>query len=472
MKHALFLVLAFAALPGNVFCQPDTPPTPTELAEIAARGQALAEYDQAAWHAGDAVEALHPARETVQCYVARKTPAGWTVAFGYFDPAHIRFLISYEAKQGASPIEFTVIKHVPPIEDTDFYFHAASALDTAMNDFDSSVNPARPYNISVLPAKTGDWYIYAIPAQQDSAILPFGGDLRYTVSFDGAKILDRRQMHKTVLEQSAPPGGGRPDFYFHTHILSDLPEDSDIFYALTRRTLQGEWVATRKYTYEITPESSLHYLGETGDVAASLGKGDCHSLHANADLCAEKSEGIKLATLSALWRLSDLIPEAWPLQPSASLENARCKNGEIWMTLSVSLRNVGDSDLLLSRAIAGNWIQARFASIPADLLTEKYEKLVFASIDPNLKPANDDSFAPLSPGKTLEISKDLPLIGLDPKGKNVVQLLIYTWFPGDEKPPKQVLDRLGNSGTPYTDMVLTGPLPYRVDPKLLESCRK
>jgi hypothetical protein len=303
------------------------------------------------------------------------------------------------------------------------------------------------------------------------AILPHGGDLRYEVSFDGAKILDRRQMHKTVLEESLPAGGGRPGFDFHSHILSDLPEDSDIFYAITRRAGQGEWVASKKYTYEITPEFSLGYLGETKQVADFLGRRDCRSIKAHANLCADNWDAIRLKTLSALWNLSGLFHEAWPLEPSATFENARCKDGQIWMTLKVSLRNVGDSDLVISRAVAGNWIQARFADSPPDLLSEKYEKLVFASMDPKLNKSNDDSFTPLSPGKALEMSKELPLIGLDPKGKSVVQLLIYTWFPGDEKPPRQILDRFANSGTLFTDSVLTDLLPFTLDPKLVESCK-
>jgi hypothetical protein len=471
MRHLLLVTFALAAFSGGALSQTEKPPTAEELTEIAARGQALAEYDQAAWHASDAVEPLHPAPEIVQHYVARKTPAGWIVDWGYFDKTHTRFLITYEAKQSASPTEFVVVKHDPPLEDADFCFHAASALETARKDFAASAHPARPYNISVLPARTGEWYVYAIPAQQVLAILPYGGDLRYTVSFDGTKILDRRQMHQTVQEESLPLNGGRPYFNFHSHVLSNTPEDSDIFYAITRKAEQGEWVATKKYTYEITPDFSLRYMGETIHVAELLGKRDCRSIGAHADMCADKSDGTRLMTLSALWRLIGLLPEAWPLKPSASFENALCKNGQIWLTLKVSLRNVGDSDLVISRAVTGNWIQARFADSPADLIAGKYEKLVFAAIDPELNSLNDDSFAPLSPGKALEMNKELPLIGLDPKGKSVVQFLIYTWFPGDEKPPKQVLDRFANSGTLFTDSVLTDALPFTLDPKLVESCK-
>ena len=73
---------------------------------------------------------------------------------------------------------------------------------------------------------------------------------------------------------------------------------------------------------------------------------------------------------------------------------------------------------------------------------------------------------------TLEVSKDVPLIGLDPKGKNIAQLLVFTWFPGDEKPSKKLIDGLPKSGTVYTDSVLTDPVAFTLDPKLAESCKK
>lgn len=307
MRRILSLLFSLAAFSGGLICQTEKHPSAAELAEIAARGQALAEYDQAAWHASDAVEALHPATETVPLYVARKTPTGWTVAWGYFDKNHTHFIITYEAKQGATPTEFNVIKHDPVIEDGDFYFHAASAMETALKDFNASPHPERPYNISVLPTPSGEWHVYAIPGQQYSDILPYGGDLRYTVSVDGSKILDRRQMHKTVLEQNTP-AGVRPDFNYHSHILSDVPEDSDIFYAITRKTERGEWVATQKYVYEITPDFSLVYLGSTKDVAAFLSNNDCHSLATHTNLCAEKSNALRLQMISFLWRLSDRLP--------------------------------------------------------------------------------------------------------------------------------------------------------------------
>jgi hypothetical protein len=472
MRRLVLFFLATSAISVNLVAQPEGPPTVQQLNEISARGKALAEYDQAAWHASDAVEAAHPAAGTVQRYVARKTESGWVVDWGYFNPDHTGFLITFEAKQGANPTVYTVTKRDPPINDTDYIFNAASALEAAKKDFLASSHSARPYNISVLPTTDGQWYVYAIPAQTDLAILPYGGDIRYTISKDGLNIHDRRMMHQSVLEESLPKDDQRPEFDFHTHILSNIPEDSDIFYAVTRKTELGEWVITEKYAYDITPTFSIDYLGETKQVADILSRGDCKDLPASLSFCVYAADLTKLAALSALWRVTGILHEAWPLRPSASFENAHCKDGAIWLTLTVSLRNVGDKDLIISRAVAGNWTQARFANNPADLIAGNYDKLVFAAIDPQSNPSKDDSFAPLAPGKEIQTRNEVFLADLNPKGKTVVQFLVFAGFPGDEKPPKELLDRYRDAGTFFTDSVLTDLQPFALDPKLVETCKK
>lgn len=158
----------------------------------------------------------------------KQTQVGW-LHWGRFNDAGTRFLITYEAQQKGESIDYTVIKHDPPVE--------------ARGAFYGEFKPTRPYNISVLPAANEQWYVYAIPGQTDAAVLPYGGDVRYTISADGTNILEKRQMHKIVLEE---PLEKIPQFSFHTHFLSDVPEDSDVFYALTRKATDGEWIATTK----------------------------------------------------------------------------------------------------------------------------------------------------------------------------------------------------------------------------------
>jgi hypothetical protein len=66
------------------------------------------------------VRALHPPDQLVGRYLALKSDNGWTVVFGHLNDRRDRFLIGYEASEGATLQEFTVIKLDPPTEDTAF----------------------------------------------------------------------------------------------------------------------------------------------------------------------------------------------------------------------------------------------------------------------------------------------------------------------------------------------------------------
>jgi hypothetical protein len=68
----------------------------------------LAEYDQAAWHATDAVFAKHPQGDNTSRFLCRQENKSWTCVLGRL--AADKFLVDYEAVQGARPEEFQV-KH-------------------------------------------------------------------------------------------------------------------------------------------------------------------------------------------------------------------------------------------------------------------------------------------------------------------------------------------------------------------------
>src|SRR5882762_1515983 len=81
----------------------------------------------------------------------------------------------------------------------------------------------------------------------------WGGDARYLISPDGKTIVEKRQLHKSIIENR---GDIRKDTTsvggFHTHVLSNVPEDTDVFYVLTRKPSEPEYVGGRdKSVYEI-----------------------------------------------------------------------------------------------------------------------------------------------------------------------------------------------------------------------------
>jgi hypothetical protein len=242
-----------------------TAPSAAELAEITERGRALAEYDQAAWHATDAVQTANPKTVEGQHSIAKKENERWTVVFGALNADKSKFLISYEAAQLAKPKEFKVTKDEPAKEETTFYLFAARALEMALADFGRA---NRPYNAAVL-AVTGReakdqpelLYVYLYPAQTKAGIYPLGGDVRYLVSADGMKILNKRQMHKTVLDV-APVKGKKMVAGYHSHVLSDIPEDTDVLHVLQQDPPLPEMIMTSHFRYEVAADGSIRITKE------------------------------------------------------------------------------------------------------------------------------------------------------------------------------------------------------------------
>jgi hypothetical protein len=225
-----------------------------QLAAVTTRGRMLAEYDVAAWHSTDAVQDTKPSEGAVEGYVAQKTDKGWVVAYGKLSANRDRYLIAYEATQGSSPEKFEVKKLEPPREDTGFYWKAALALDTAHKDFHGE---NRPYNFSVLPADAGQFYVYAFPGQTQEKVYPFGGDVRYLISDDGFKIVEKVQFHKSILEFDFRDSKITTTSAYHTDIFSDIPVDTDVFFVLSKKPLVPDVVVARGHVFTIQTDGSI-----------------------------------------------------------------------------------------------------------------------------------------------------------------------------------------------------------------------
>ena len=218
-------------------------PSDCDVAATTERGRWMEEYDVASWHATDAFLAAKPTEGSTRYYLAKKSDTGWTVVFGKFNDARDRFLLVYEAVQGARPEDFSVVKHDPPVEDAGFYLAAARATEKALADFPLE-QPS--YNTYVLPRPDGQFYFYLLPATHAPGVRLLGGDIRYLFSADGNTILDRHPMHKAILtfDANQQPKDGKEVAGVHSHILTTCPEDSDVFYVLSRKPSMPEIVLT------------------------------------------------------------------------------------------------------------------------------------------------------------------------------------------------------------------------------------
>ena len=255
-RKSLGCVLGAALLFCNAPCTvAERNPSAAELAAITARGQMLAAYDTAAWQATDAVMATHPRAKSSGRYIARLTEAGWVVDFGNLNASGDKFLVRYEAMQTAGPSHFDVKSFDPVREEGGWDLAAARGIETASNNLGQT---DRPYNIAVLPKSSGGLYVYLYPAQVRAGVYPLGADVRYLMSPDGTKIVEKRQMHKTILEYAAPAdssetvAGG-----YHTHVLSEVPEDTDVMLVLIRQPRIPETVGAGAYIFTIATDGKI-----------------------------------------------------------------------------------------------------------------------------------------------------------------------------------------------------------------------
>jgi hypothetical protein len=242
------LVLVALAVLGSRNASASVLPSSAGLAAISERGRLLAAYDWVAWHATDAVVAAHPKADPTGRYIARKTDVGWVVDFGRISTVGDAFLVVGETTQIGGSAKFQVKTFDAVRRDTGWNLSAARAIETASGDFGET---NRPYNIAVLPAGAGGLYVYLYPAQTDGAVYPLGGDVRYLISPGGTKIVEKRRLHESIIETPPASSGEAAAGGYHVHVLSDLPEDTDVMFVLTRKPLLPEVILAGGNLYAI-----------------------------------------------------------------------------------------------------------------------------------------------------------------------------------------------------------------------------
>jgi len=88
---------------------------------------------------------------------------------------------------------------------------------------------------------------------------PLGEDERYTASSDGDTLIDKHRMHHSILTfDMNDPQMAKTVAGYHIHVLSDVPEDSDVFYVLTRKPSIPEFIGVDgKLRYEIMADGTI-----------------------------------------------------------------------------------------------------------------------------------------------------------------------------------------------------------------------
>lgn len=262
MKKLILLTAVLILSVADATAQRKQPADSQELTAITQRGRLLFEYDQAAWHATDAVQALQPTDNRVRGYVAERTDGGWRVLFGALSDDRTGFLIVYEATSNANSTSFAARLVNPPRIERGSTLAKAKALETCRGLFGAR---DRPFNIAVLDAPDSRHWVYVYPAQTDSDVFPHGGDVRYLVGPDGASVIETRVLHRTILETRIPKDM-KFEMGYHIAVVDDAPEDTDVFLVLSRQPAVPEMIATSNYLYRIDVKGNITYLGKAKDL--------------------------------------------------------------------------------------------------------------------------------------------------------------------------------------------------------------
>lgn len=240
------------------------PASANRLAQITDRGKLLAEYDDACWKATDALAATAPTRGSRR-FFARKVGNTWWVVFGSPSPDRRTFAVEYEATWAPGTQRAFGRKINPPrIETNSDWINFSRALDAVLPVYKP---PTKNMNYAVLPASDG-YYVYFYPGSTEQGTYLLGGDNRYLVSRDLSRILEARTLHKSIIPYSAEPGKTIALGY-HTAIMDNLPEDTDVFHVLQRRPTVPELVVTRDYVYKIFNNGLIRYMGTAADLESN-----------------------------------------------------------------------------------------------------------------------------------------------------------------------------------------------------------
>jgi hypothetical protein len=87
------------------------------------------------------------------------------------------------------------------------------------------------------------------------------------MSADGTRIQAKRPLHKSVIENEPPKDKDQRQVAgIHTHVLDEVPEDTDVFHVLTRKPSVPELIRTDHFVFVVEPDGAIKYLGKVEEV--------------------------------------------------------------------------------------------------------------------------------------------------------------------------------------------------------------
>ena len=266
------MLVTMTALAVIVFVDPPEgkePPTKEELAAITDRGRDLAGYDAAAWHASDALQAKQPKEGSVVRYIAHKSDKKWHVAFGRLDEKQGKFLIAYEATQGDKPDAFeregdnpTERRHgvLPLGGESDR--HIPQGLRGTLRGRAASLQCCRSPRRERTPLGLSLSRTYKAEHLAAGWGCPLPDLRKWEQGDREATDCTRRSSRMSRPSKKATSK-------WQASILTYFPirpEDTDVFYVLTRKPNVPELISTERFLFAVEKDGSIELQRKAEEV--------------------------------------------------------------------------------------------------------------------------------------------------------------------------------------------------------------
>lgn len=263
MNRLLCFVMAsiLAAAAPALSQSQSRPATDDELAAVSKRGRILAKMQTLKDSATDLLltkeqkysdgATTDGAELSVQ---VQMPPYGETkVAYGRLGSSQDTYFIDFVVSGDKG---HTAIKTFsPPLEDHEYFLDAARALSAARQ---SAADSPGSYLILPLDKNHKRFYVYLYPRDKGKAYL-LGGDKRYKVILDadGVLVAETKQLHQATLKYQVKKNAR---FGYHSAVIDDKPEDTDVLHVLTRKPVLPEFVSTTNYLYRIETDGQIKFV--------------------------------------------------------------------------------------------------------------------------------------------------------------------------------------------------------------------
>jgi hypothetical protein len=231
-KIGLSLVAA-AFLFAPVLAQ-ETQPTirQFDIPTLEKLGHDMYVQDQAAWHATDALFALHPpaelVKENVHGWIVEDQPDGQLVRFIRDGDAGPEAAYDISNATGAPKVSVPQDRRLSDREKAQYAARTLAIKSVTQRCGDN-------YNTVVLKDPEGDgWLAWALAASTDPKLVMAGRHYRLSVSADGTQALRTDALSRSclALRKDGAPAGATITGLFSTQIVSNIPVETFVFLSL------------------------------------------------------------------------------------------------------------------------------------------------------------------------------------------------------------------------------------------------